>query len=297
MAFAARIAFEDTVGVEGLVEIVRDLGLLEPEVPVGDELILRKVAQIEILLAQELVAKIGHESAPWAGLLMIVRQYSGPSQELSRSPPLHEREHRPPIPLSPLRESDLAAAGQLQQLQRTLALRPRALGVLVVPLLAFGRAGDREGPEGLAGQRARALGLPWIEQQVVADVDQQIRQAVAGPIRAVAPVGHRLAQLPAPGIRIEFSIAQTVVGRDEELLAAQPVGMGENEVLPAVAVHVGRRGVERKPERTVGLRGEGRRAPLARAVPVEREEAEALLGEDADLLEARHRQDRRAVQP
>src|SRR5947209_14807982 len=62
-----RVALEDAVGVERFVEVVRGLSLEEPEVPVGDQLVLRQVAQVEILLAQELVPDVGHRSAPRAG--------------------------------------------------------------------------------------------------------------------------------------------------------------------------------------------------------------------------------------
>jgi hypothetical protein len=55
------VALEDAVGVEGFVEIVRCLGLLEPQVPVSDQLFLRQIAQIEILLTQELIAQVGHD--------------------------------------------------------------------------------------------------------------------------------------------------------------------------------------------------------------------------------------------
>ncbi|HEX3553060.1 MAG TPA: hypothetical protein VIA62_07520 [Thermoanaerobaculia bacterium] len=61
-----RVALEDTVGVESFVEVVRGLGLQEPEVPVGDQLVLRQVAQIEIPLAQELVSDLSHGSPPLA---------------------------------------------------------------------------------------------------------------------------------------------------------------------------------------------------------------------------------------
>src|SRR5215210_291417 len=52
------------MGVESLVEIVRGLGLREPEVPVGDELVPRQVSQVEVFLAQELVPDFGHDSPP-----------------------------------------------------------------------------------------------------------------------------------------------------------------------------------------------------------------------------------------
>lgn len=49
------------------VEAVRDLRLFEPEIPVGDELLVRQAAQVEILLAQELVARLAHGSPPGPG--------------------------------------------------------------------------------------------------------------------------------------------------------------------------------------------------------------------------------------
>lgn len=48
-----RVALEHAVRVERLVEVVGDLCLFEPQVPVRDELFLREVSQIQVLLAQE----------------------------------------------------------------------------------------------------------------------------------------------------------------------------------------------------------------------------------------------------
>ncbi len=46
--------------VEIFVEVVRGLGLQEPEVPVGDQLVVRQIAQIEVFLAKEFVSEIGN---------------------------------------------------------------------------------------------------------------------------------------------------------------------------------------------------------------------------------------------
>ena len=62
-----RFPFEDPMRVEVRVEGVRGLSLFEPEIPVGDELVVREAAQVEVLLAQELVARPAHGSPPGLG--------------------------------------------------------------------------------------------------------------------------------------------------------------------------------------------------------------------------------------
>ena len=97
---------------------------------------------------------------------------------------------------------------------------------------------------------------------MVADVGQEVRRAVAGEVGAVEPVGGLLVQLPAPGVLVELPSPQAPVGGDQQFLPPQPPGMGEDEVLPAVAVGVRGQGVEAEPERAVGLDGEAGALPL-----------------------------------
>ena len=71
--------------------------------------------------------------------------------------------------------------------------------------------------------------------------------------------------------------------------------MDEDQILPAVAVRVRRHGVQGEPERAVRLGGEDRPRSLARAVLAKEEQAEALAGQEADLLEGGGREGRGAI--
>ena len=53
--------FENAMTIGVLVEIVRDLRLFEPEVPIRNQFIFGEIAKIEIFLAQEFVARSVHE--------------------------------------------------------------------------------------------------------------------------------------------------------------------------------------------------------------------------------------------
>ncbi len=55
---------EDPMGVEALVEVVCRLREDEPAVPPREELFLGEVLQVEVLLAQELVAQFAHVDLP-----------------------------------------------------------------------------------------------------------------------------------------------------------------------------------------------------------------------------------------
>ena len=48
------------MGVEIAVSIVRRLSLLQPELPIGEQLFLAQVAQVEVFLAQKLVTRRLH---------------------------------------------------------------------------------------------------------------------------------------------------------------------------------------------------------------------------------------------
>jgi len=54
------------------VQIVRDLRLMELEVPVSDQLGVRQIAQVEISLAQEFVSEVVHGSASPAKVGMVL---------------------------------------------------------------------------------------------------------------------------------------------------------------------------------------------------------------------------------
>jgi hypothetical protein len=83
-----RVAVEHAVLVRRLIEVVRRLRLMQLEVPVHEEFVPRQVAEVEVLLAEELVAQIAHAASLYDGRRreLTLIQDDGARTDLSEAP-------------------------------------------------------------------------------------------------------------------------------------------------------------------------------------------------------------------